>query len=97
LKNRLLGAQRYNPAAIEEKLDKAPGLIDMGMNDPSFDCNITNDELGPCFVEVVYQLIGWYQDADIDPPTQVVITETDTKSVVSNKSGKSKKSTSSKK
>jgi len=81
--------------AIEEKLEKAPDFIEMGLSDPRFDCNITNDELGPCFIEVVYQLIGWYQDKDIDPPQQ--ISEADTKSVMSGKSAKSKKSAGSKK
>jgi len=98
LEERLLGSQRYNPNAIEEKLDKAPDLIELGMNDPSFDCNITNDELEPSFAEVVYQLIGWYQDADIAPPQIISAPDAaDAKSVVSNQSAKSKKSAASKK
>jgi guanylate kinase len=92
LEDRLIACQRYNPSTIDDKVEKAPELIEMGMNDPGFDANINNDELQTAFQEVVYQLIGWYQNADIDPPEAIVPTEADAKSAVSNKSGKSAKS-----
>ena len=95
LEDRLLGAQRYNPAAIDEKLEAAPDQIDRGMNDAAFDACITNDELEASFNEVVYQIMGWYDGADIDPPAAVKeksAMDDDNRSKGSTKSGKSKKS-----
>jgi guanylate kinase len=71
LEDRLLGAQRYNPQAIDDRLEKAPDQIERGMNSSEFDACVTNDELEPSFNDIVFQIMQWYPDADIDPPDSV--------------------------
>ncbi len=103
LEDRLISMQKYNPMTIEQKIEEAPAQLESAIDGPLFDAMITNetDELDFSYNEVVYQIISWYTDAEIDPPAAVKRkgdTEgeeeeaAEEKSLKSNKSAKSSKS-----